>query len=113
MRDFAWVWPLTCLLAAPALAQGLDRFVDGELSGLVGTYKGIHAHPELSHQEEKTASLLASELRKAGFTVTERIGKYSDGTQAYGVVAILENGHGPRLLIRTDTNLYCIGKKFD
>jgi amidohydrolase len=102
MRVFACVWPLTCLLAAPALAQDLDRFVDGELSGLVGTYKGIHAHPELSHQEEKTASLLAAELRKAGFTVTERIGKYPDGTQAYGVVAILENGHGPRLLIRTD-----------
>src|SRR5580658_2555398 len=102
MRVLACVWPLTCLLAAPALAQDLDRFVDGELSGLVSTYKGIHAHPELSHQEEKTASLLATELRKAGFTVTERIGKYPDGTQAYGVVAILENGRGPRLLIRTD-----------
>src|SRR5580658_2459108 len=102
MRVLACVWPLTCLLAAPALAQDLDRFVDGELSGLVSTYKGIHAHPELSHQEEKTASLLATELRKAGFTVTERIGKYPDGTQAYGVVAILENGPGPRLLVRTD-----------
>src|ERR1700678_4099127 len=66
LRVFACVWPLTCLLAAPALAQDLDRFVDGELSGLVGTYKSIHAHPELSHQEEKTASLLAAELRKAG-----------------------------------------------
>jgi metal-dependent amidase/aminoacylase/carboxypeptidase family protein len=49
-----------------------------------------------------TAALMVTELRKAGFTVTEHVGTYPDGTQAYGVVAILENGPGPRLLIRTD-----------
>ncbi len=55
-----------------------------------------------SHQESRTSGLLAGELRKAGFTVTERVGKYPDGSQAYGVVAVLENGPGPRLLIRAD-----------
>jgi hippurate hydrolase len=96
--------PMLCLLAAPALAaaQNLDAVVNGELSNLVETYKGIHEHPELSHHEEHTAALLAGELRKAGYTVTERVGKYPDGTQAYGLVAILQNGSGPRLLIRTD-----------
>jgi amidohydrolase len=96
--------PMLCLLAAPALAaaQNLDAVVNGELSNLVETYKGIHEHPELSHHEEHTAALLAGELRKAGFTVTERVGKYPDGTEAYGLVAILQNGPGPRLLIRTD-----------
>ena len=39
----------------------------------------LHAHPELSRQEEWTSARLAGELRKAGFTVTEHIGKYSDG----------------------------------
>lgn len=102
MKHLAILAPLVCVLAAPVLAEDLSRLVDGELSGLVNTYKGIHAHPELSHHEEMTAALLATELRKAGFTVTEHVGKYSDGTQAYGVVAILENGAGPRLLIRTD-----------
>jgi hippurate hydrolase len=102
MKHFAIVASMACVLSAPVLAQDLGRFVDGELSGLVNTYKGIHAHPELSHHEEMTAALLASELRKAGFTVTEHVGKYPDGTQGYGVVAILENGSGPRLLIRTD-----------
>jgi len=96
--------PILCLLAAPAFAaaQNLDAVVNGELSNLVETYKGIHEHPELSHHEEHTAALLAGELRKAGFAVTERVGKYPDGTEAYGLVAILQNGPGPRLLIRTD-----------
>jgi len=96
--------PMLCLLAAPALAaaQNLDAVVNGELSNLVETYKGIHEHPELSHHEEHTAALLAGELRKAGYTVTERVGKYPDGSEAYGLVAILQNGSGPRLLIRTD-----------
>jgi amidohydrolase len=84
---------LVYLLAGPAMAQQAN---------LVDTYKGLHAHPELSHHEEHTAGLLAAELRNSGYTVTERVGKYPDGTQAYGVVAILENGRGPKLLIRAD-----------
>ena len=89
--------------AAPAaLAANVDQTIATELPGLVGIYKQIHAHPELSHQEEKTSALAAAELRKAGFKVTERVGKYPDGSQAYGVVAVMENGPGPRLLIRAD-----------
>src|SRR6202167_6523311 len=96
--------PMLYLLAAPALAaaQNLDAVVNGELSNLVETYKGIHEAPELSHHEERTSALLAGELRKAGYTVTERVGKYPDGSQAYGVVGILKNGAGPTLMIRAD-----------
>jgi hippurate hydrolase len=98
-----YAWPAACVLAAaPAMAQNLDRIIDGELGDLVDTYKAIHAHPELSGQEKETSARVAGELRKAGFTVTEHVGKYADGSQAYGVVAILENGPGPRLLIRAD-----------
>jgi hippurate hydrolase len=82
------------LFAQMALAQDLPDLVD--------TYKSIHEHPELSHQEARTSALLASELRKTGYTVTEHVGKYPNGTQAYGVVAILKNGPGPQLLIRAD-----------
>jgi amidohydrolase len=104
MKTNTRIGPLLCLLAGPVLAAApnLDALVNDELSGLVDTYKGIHEHPELSHHEEHTAALLAGELRKSGYTVTERVGKYPDGTSAYGVVAILQNGPGPRLLIRTD-----------
>src|SRR5580658_5334997 len=91
-----------CLSTVPSWAQTLPAVVNSEVPDLVETYKGIHTHPELSHYEEHTSALLAGELRKAGFTVTEHIGKYPDGSQAYGLVAILQNGPGPRLLIRTD-----------
>lgn len=90
------------LLSANLGAQELGTFVNSQLPGLVATYKTIHSHPELSHHEEHTSVLLAAELRKAGYTVTERVGKYPDGSQAYGVVAVLQNGPGPRLLIRAD-----------
>jgi amidohydrolase len=93
---------LTCLAASPCWTEPLPAFVSGQVPNLVETYKGIHAHPELSHHEEHTSALLAEELRKAGYTVTERVGKYPNGSQAYGVVAVLQNGPGKRLLIRTD-----------
>jgi len=107
MKKHALVLSMLPLAAAPLTApaasgQDVGGLVNGEIAGLVETYKGIHAHPELSHHEERTAALLAGELRKDGFTVTERIGKYPDGTQAYGLVGILQNGPGPRLLIRAD-----------
>ncbi len=67
-----------CISPSLVLSLDLSRFVDGEIPGLVSTYKGIHTHPEFSHHEEKTAALLAT-LRNAGFTVTEHVGKYPDG----------------------------------
>ncbi len=62
---------------------------------LVALYKDLHAHPELAFQEHRTAGLLAAQARNAGFDVTEGVG----GT---GIVAVLKNGPGPVLLIRTD-----------
>ena len=91
--------------ALPLFAQsgtGLAASAEGQLPALTETYKHLHRNPELSHHEEKTSAYLAAELRKAGYTVTEHVGKYQDGTQAFGVAAVLENGHGPRVLIRTD-----------
>ena len=105
-----WQWMAACGITAAAtaglttelVAQEVPALVDKQLPGLLTTYKGLHAAPELSHHEAQTSALLADELRKAGYTVTERVGKYPDGSQAYGVVAILKNGAGPTLLIRAD-----------
>ena len=97
---------LACVLCAPALlstpAQDLNSLVQKETPSLVDTYKDLHAHPELSHHEERTSAILAKALRDAGYTVTEHVGLYPDGSHAFGVVGILKNGPGPTLLVRGD-----------
>ncbi|NYF77716.1 amidohydrolase [Granulicella arctica] len=102
MRAFSALLPIVSLFSFTAIAQDIPALVDKQLGELVQTYKGIHAHPELSHHEEQTSALLAGELRNAGYTVTEHVGKYPDGSQAYGLVGILKNGTGPTLLVRAD-----------
>ncbi len=102
----------TCLLILfPALLVGaqtgvapatLETQIDQQMPGLITTYKQLHQQPELSHHEEKTSAYLAGELRKAGYEVTEHVGKYADGSEALGIVGILKNGDGPVVLIRTD-----------
>ena len=99
------------LVATTALGQDVAGLVDQQLPGLVATYKGLHAAPELSHHEAQTSALLAGELRKAGYTVTERVGRYPDGSQAYGVVGIMKNGAGPTLLVRTDLDALPVEEK--
>jgi hippurate hydrolase len=81
------------------------------LPALTETYKDFHRHPELSHHEEQTSAKLAADLRQLGYTVTEHVGKYMDGSQAWGIVAIFENGPGPRLLIRTDMDALPVEEK--
>jgi hippurate hydrolase len=96
---------LIALLAPGICAQSrnVDALVDSNLQSLVATYKQLHASPELSHHEEKTAAFLAGQLRALGFTVTERVGKYENPQwTSYGVVAIMKNGVGPTVLIRTE-----------
>jgi amidohydrolase len=91
------------LPATPSFAQSLDALVDKELPSLVETYKKLHAAPELSTQEEKSSALLAARLRELGYTVTDHVGKYDEpGLTGYGVVAVMKNGDGPVVLVRSD-----------
>ena len=69
--------------------------LDGLTSDLEAFYRDLHAHPELSLQEHRTADRAAEWLRRAGFAVTTGVG----GT---GVVAVLENGSGPTVMLRAD-----------
>jgi len=96
------VWALSSYLAtalaastagadpAPALA-GLD----GIYPSLDALYQDLHRNPELSLHEDKTAAKLATRMRALGYEVTEHVG----GT---GVVAVLRNGAGPTVLVRTE-----------
>lgn len=86
---------LFALLPMSAAADPVHDATQAAMPGLMTTYRMLHASPELSLHETRTASFLAAQARKAGFEVTEGVG----GT---GVVAVLRNGPGPVLLIRTD-----------
>jgi len=83
-------------------AEDSGSFIDKQIPSLLETYQDLHAHPELSHHEERTSAMLAKGLRQAGFSVADHIGRYPDGSRAFGVVGILKNGAGPTLLIRGD-----------
>jgi hippurate hydrolase len=76
-------------------AEEIRKRVASEYESLAALYKHLHANPELSLREEKTAARLARELRNLGFEVTANVG-------GHGVVAVLKNGKGPTVLVRTD-----------
>ncbi len=104
---------LILFFAAPVAAQqSLDALVDRELPQLINTYKMLHAAPELSHYEVKTSAFLAQQLRALGYEVTENVGKY-ENTQwkGHGVVAVMKNGAGPTVLVRSDMDALPVEEK--
>jgi len=97
---------MTCaalLVAQPVAARPgadqdrarIDAVLDKNYPALDALYRDIHEHPELAFQESRTAALLAARMRGLGFTVTEQVGRT-------GLVAILRNGAGPTVLVRTE-----------
>jgi hippurate hydrolase len=107
---------LLLLIAFTATTNGqqpsLDALVEREMTSLLSTYKMLHASPELSHREEKTSAFVAGELRKLGFTVTERIGKYEHSEwTGYGIVAVMKNGAGPTVLVRSELDALPVDEK--
>lgn len=97
MRTLVSALALAASLAMPAIAQddlseALQSDWDAHLRPL---YEHFHANPELSFMEVETAARLAGELRDAGYDVTENVGRT-------GIVAVMENGDGPVILMRAD-----------
>lgn len=90
-------------LTTSSFGGGLEDEVDGEIPSLFEIFKYLHANPELSYQEDDTARYVAEELRRLGFEVTEGVGDYGvEGRTSYGVVAVMQNGEGPTVMVRTD-----------
>ena len=83
-----------CLCANPPVSSA--EF-DQLYPNLEKLYVDLHQAPELSLHEEKTAARLVSELSPLGYEVTSGVG-------GYGIVAVLRNGTGPTVLLRTDTD---------
>ncbi len=86
---------LAMMLSSTAPAASVHESVAAEMPQLMTLYRDLHTHPELSMQEVQTSAKLAAEARKLGFQVTEHVGKT-------GVVAVMKNGPGPVVMIRSD-----------
>ena len=100
------------LVTSAQAQQSLDAMVDRELATLVSTYKMLHAAPELSHYEVKTSAFFAAQLRALGYEVTENVGKFvQPNWKGYGVVAVMKNGDGPTVLVRTDLDALPVEEK--
>ncbi len=108
---------LACLVLAStsAAAQTGPQAFSAQGKDLRSIYEYLHRNPELSLQEKESSAILAAEMKSLGFDVTTGVGdawikaraikehgKLEDGVGGYGVVAVLKNGKGPTLLIRTD-----------
>jgi amidohydrolase len=81
--------------AVPAKADDLGQQISAQMPALMRIYDDLHANPELSFMEERSAGVMAREARAAGFEVTDKVG-------GHGVVAVMRNGPGPVVLIRAD-----------
>lgn len=87
-----------------ARSTEVDARVDALMPDLLEIYRDLHANPELSFQEVRTAAVLAERVRGLGFAVTEQVGQT-------GVVAVLKNGTGPVLMIRADMDALPLEEK--
>jgi len=85
----------TTLAMSTADADMLAESINGDLPRLLTLYRDLHSHPELSRQEKQTSAKLAKEIGGLGFKVTPGVG-------GDGIVAVLENGLGPVVMLRTD-----------
>lgn len=83
----------------------MDNIVQQDYNTSLETlYRQLHQFPELSTHEEKTARVLAERLSALGYRVTDHIG-------GFGVAAVLRNGEGPTVLIRSDMDALPIEEK--
>jgi hippurate hydrolase len=89
--------------AAWAQASG-SKEVEAAYPDAHALYLDLHEHPELSAHEVQTAAKLAGRLRALGYEVTEHVG----GT---GIVAVLKNGAGPTVMLRTELDALPVEEK--
>ena len=94
------------ILIQPACAQApaASEEIDAVYPEAYALYLDLHQNPELSSHEIQTAAKLASRFRSLGYDVTEHVG----GT---GIVAILKNGPGPTVMLRTELDALPVEEK--
>lgn len=111
-------------LAGAAYADDLAEAVAADYSYVLELYKHFHENPELSFKESNSAERMATELRGLGFSVATGVGndwvkkkakadagEVLDGVGGHGLVAVLENGDGPTVMLRADMDALPLEEK--
>jgi amidohydrolase len=93
-----------CACVCAQTAATSNKEIEGVYPEAYAFYLDLHQNPELSSHETQTAAKLAGKLRNLGYDVTEHVG----GT---GVVAILKNGNGPTVMLRTELDALPVEEK--
>lgn len=95
---------IVIFLATLALAENNSTDLNAAFPDARALYLELHQHPELSGHEVQTAATMAAKLRALGYDVTEHVG----GT---GIVALLKNGAGPTIMLRTELDALPVEEK--
>ena len=99
---------VTLSLTLSAFAQSQSPISSKEIAAVYPAahdlYLDLHQSPELSSHETQPAAKLAARRRALGYGVPESVG----GT---GVVAILKNGAGPTIMLRTELDALPVEEK--
>lgn len=103
------------LSASQNSIDDLGASVTADYEYVLDLYKHFHENPELSFMEKETSARYATELKSLGFDVAENVGddwvkakvkkdvgEVLPGVGGYGVVAVMENGNGPTVMLRAD-----------
>ncbi|PQA85472.1 amidohydrolase [Hyphococcus luteus] len=115
---------LAFLGSGAAYADELADAVAEDYGYVFNLYKHFHKNPELSFKESESAKRMAAELEGLGFTVTTGVGdkwtkskakkdagEVGDGVAGYGLVAVMENGEGPTVMLRADMDALPLEEK--
>ena len=99
-------WAALVVVLQPTLAaqRSLTSDVDAIYPDIETLYKDLHRNPELAFQETQTVATLARRLTALGFEVTTGVGKT-------GIVAIMKNGAGPTVMLRTELDALPVAEK--
>lgn len=111
-------------MAGNVAASELKSAVDADYAYILNLYKHFHQYPELSFKESKSAERMKAELEPLGFEVTTGVGdkwakqkartaegELIDGVGGYGLVAVMENGDGPTVMLRADMDALPLQEK--
>ena len=105
---FAGLMILAVLGLEPGRLDGQSntttQAIDALYPELAALYQDLHRNPELAFQETRTAATLAARLESLGYAVTRGVG----GT---GIVALLRNGAGPTVMLRTELDALPVQEK--